>query len=95
MGSLCRSFLSGSFVLAQEKLFGIRPAQMKKLKKESGASTGNRVNVCRGVSVADPGYPGSDFFLSGIRPFSIPDPHCFHPGSASKNLSILTQKNGF
>jgi hypothetical protein len=34
-------------------------------------------------SVADPGY------LSRIRPFSIPD-----PGSASKNLSILTQKNG-
>jgi hypothetical protein len=25
----------------------------------------------------------------------IPDPNFFHPGSASKNLSILTQKNGF
>ncbi len=37
----------------------------------------------------DPGF-GSDFFPSRIRIFSIPD-----PGSASKNLSILTQKNGF
>ncbi len=35
-------------------------------------------------SVADPGW------LSRIRLFSIPD-----PGSASKNLSILTQTNGF
>jgi hypothetical protein len=35
-------------------------------------------------------YPGSR-----IRLFSIPDPNCLHPGSASKNLSILTQKNGF
>jgi hypothetical protein len=25
----------------------------------------------------------------------IPDPNFFHPGSASKNLSILTQKSGF
>ncbi len=25
----------------------------------------------------------------------IPDQTFFHPGSASKNLSILTQKNGF
>jgi hypothetical protein len=25
----------------------------------------------------------------------IPDPSFFHPGSASKNLSFLTQKNGF
>jgi hypothetical protein len=25
----------------------------------------------------------------------IPDPNFLHPGSASKNLSILTQKNGF
>jgi hypothetical protein len=33
-------------------------------------------------------YPGSDFF-------SIPDPNCLHPGSAFKNLSVLTQKNGF
>ncbi len=32
-------------------------------------------------------YPGSDFF-----PSRIPDPNCLHPGSASKNLSILTQK---
>jgi hypothetical protein len=24
--------------------------------------------------------------------FSIPDPNFFHPGSASKNLSILTQR---
>ncbi len=31
--------------------------------------------------------PGSDFFTSRIRTVSIPD-----PGSASKNLSILTQK---
>ncbi len=34
-------------------------------------------------------YPGC---LSRIRLFSIPDPICFHPGSESKNLSILTQK---
>jgi hypothetical protein len=37
--------------------------------------------------------PGSDFF-----PSRIPDPNCLHPGSSSKNLSILTpkkQKNGF
>jgi hypothetical protein len=47
-----------------------------------------------GTSVTDPGY------LSRIRifpfpdpNFSIPDPNFFHPGSASKNLSILTQKN--
>jgi hypothetical protein len=32
-------------------------------------------------------YPGSR-----IRLFSIPDPNFFHTGSASKNLSILTQK---
>jgi hypothetical protein len=25
----------------------------------------------------------------------IPDPNFFHPGSESKNLSILTKKNGF
>jgi hypothetical protein len=31
--------------------------------------------------------PGSDFFLSPIRTVSIPD-----PGSASKNLSVLTPK---
>jgi hypothetical protein len=31
--------------------------------------------------------PGSEFFASWIRIFCIPD-----PGSASKNLSILTQK---
>jgi hypothetical protein len=37
-------------------------------------------------------YPGSR-----IRIFSIPDPNCLHPGSLSKNLSILTPKkaNGF
>jgi hypothetical protein len=34
--------------------------------------------------------PGSDFF-----PFRIPDPNCLHPGSASKNLSILTPKKWF
>jgi hypothetical protein len=34
--------------------------------------------------------PGSDFFPSRIRIFSIPD-----PGSASNNFSILTQNNGF
>ncbi len=33
-------------------------------------------------------YPGSDFFF-------IPDPNFFHPGSASKNSSILTQRYGF
>jgi len=32
-------------------------------------------------------YPGSR-----IRLFSILGPNCLHPGSASKNLSILTQK---
>ncbi len=31
--------------------------------------------------------PGSGFF-----PSRIPDPNCLHPGSASKNLSILTPK---
>jgi hypothetical protein len=35
-------------------------------------------------------YPGSDFFPSRIQIVSIPN-----PGSASKNKSILTQKNGF
>ncbi len=38
-----------------------------------------------GCIVPDPGC------LSQIRVFSIPNPG-FHPGSASKNLSILTQK---
>jgi hypothetical protein len=38
-------------------------------------------------SVAD---PGSEFFPSRIIIYSIPD-----PGSASKNLSILTPKNCF
>jgi hypothetical protein len=36
---------------------------------------------------------------SRFRLFSIPDPNFFHPGSGSrisiKNLSILTEKNGF
>jgi len=45
------------------------------------------------ISVADPGClfripnPGSDFF-----PSRIPNPNFFHPGSASNNLSNLTQK---
>jgi hypothetical protein len=50
------------------------------------------------ISVAEPGclsritdtniyHPGSEFFPSRIRSFSILD-----PGSASKNLSSLTQK---
>ncbi len=45
-----------------------------------------------GGSVADPGYyyPGSEFFPSRIL-----DPNFAHPESASKNLSILTQKNYF
>ena len=34
--------------------------------------------------------PGSEFF-----PSRIPDPNIFHPGSASKNLSILTPKKWF
>jgi hypothetical protein len=34
-----------------------------------------------GCNVPDPGF--------------IPDPRFFHPGSASKNLSILTQKKWF
>jgi hypothetical protein len=37
-------------------------------------------------SVAKPGC------LSRIRFFSIPEPNFFHPGSASKNLSILIPK---
>ena len=45
-------------------------------------------------SVADPGclsrIPDLIFFHLGS-----PDPNFFLPGSASKNLSILTQKNGF
>ncbi len=42
------------------------------------------------LSVADPGvYPGSEFFPSRIPIFSTPDRD---PGSASKNLCILTQK---
>jgi hypothetical protein len=28
-------------------------------------------------------------------PTFIPDPNCLHPGSASKDLSILTQKKWF
>jgi hypothetical protein len=40
-------------------------------------------------SVADP------VCFSRIRMFSIPDPKFFQPGSASKNLSILTPKNWF
>jgi hypothetical protein len=42
-------------------------------------------------NVADPGC------LSRIRlfPSRSLDPNFFHPGSASKNLSIITQKNGF
>ncbi len=35
-------------------------------------------------------YPGSR-----IRILFIPDPNFFHPGSASKNSRILTQKNWF
>jgi hypothetical protein len=31
-------------------------------------------------------YPGSDFF-----PYRIPDPNFSHPGSTSKNFSILTK----
>jgi hypothetical protein len=33
---------------------------------------------------------GSEFF-----PSRIPDPNLFHPGSASKNVSILTRKKWF
>jgi hypothetical protein len=43
-----------------------------------------------GFSVADPGCLSripDPTFLS-----RMPDPNCFHPGSISKNLSILTQK---
>ncbi len=35
-------------------------------------------------------YPGSEFF-----PSRIPDPNFFHPGTASKNLIIIAQKNCF
>ncbi len=63
-----------------------------------------RINIKKccgsGMFIAD---PGSDFFPSRIRlfpipdpgsdffPSRIPDPNFFHPGSASKNLSILTE----
>ncbi len=42
-------------------------------------------------------YPGSEIFPFRIQIFKsrIPDPNFVHSGSASKNLSILTQKNGF
>jgi hypothetical protein len=44
-------------------------------------------------SVADPGCLSRiRIFPSRIRIFLIPDPNFSHPGSASKNLSILTQK---
>ena len=43
-------------------------------------------NQCGGSRIRDV-YPGSR-----IRLFSIPDPNCLHPGSSSKNLSILTHK---
>jgi hypothetical protein len=52
--------------------------------------------ICQLGSVCGSGMfipdPGSDFFHPGsrFRIFSIPN-----PGSASKRLSILTQKNGF
>jgi hypothetical protein len=49
----------------------------------NGISNGE-VSFIKFCSVADPGF---EFFPSRIRIFSIPD-----PGSASKNLSILTQK---
>ncbi len=43
--------------------------------------------------------PDTNFFHSGSRirifPSRIQYPNFFHPGSASKNLSILTQKNCF
>jgi hypothetical protein len=42
---------------------------------------------CCGSGMFIPDPPGSEF--------SIPDPNFFHPGSASKNLSILTPKNSF
>jgi hypothetical protein len=54
------------------------------------------VELCSQFSVADPGCLSRildpTFFHPGsrIRTVSIPD-----PGSASKNLSNLTQKNGF
>jgi hypothetical protein len=46
-----------------------------------------KINI-RMNGVADPGG------LSRIpdKTFSIPDPNCLHPGSASKNLSISTPK---
>jgi hypothetical protein len=48
---------------------------------------GTATNMCRNDSLAQ--CCGSMLFI--IRLFSLPG----HPGSASKNLSILTQKNGF
>jgi hypothetical protein len=37
-----------------------------------------------------------DVYLgSGFSPSRIPDPNFFHPGTASKNLSILTPKKWF
>jgi hypothetical protein len=43
-----------------------------------------RVPFGSGMCIPD---HGSDFV-----PSRIPDPNCLHPGSASKNLSILTPK---
>ena len=62
-----------------------------------------KVNVNPVLRIRDV-YPGSEFFSTripdqnfsipdpGLEIFSFPEPNIFHPVSASKNLSILTQK---
>jgi hypothetical protein len=72
--------------------FGMRIRKAKKYGRgqlNMLYSNGKKNSVLRIRDV----YPGSEFFPSRIRFFSIRD-----PGSASKNLSIysiLTKKNGF
>jgi hypothetical protein len=55
-----------------------------RIQRELGSGSGFSNILLILIRDADPGY------LSRIQLFSIPD-----PGPASKNLSILTPKNGF
>jgi hypothetical protein len=78
-----------SFIL--EKIISVENTQQKyetaMLSGKRTAFLSNRTtDQCCGSGMFIPD-PGSDFFPSRIRTVSIPD-----PGSASKNLSILTQK---
>ncbi len=44
-------------------------------------------------NVMDPEHWGVEYKCpTRIRLYFIPDPNCLHPGSSSKNLSILTPK---